>query len=43
VLGFVDEALGMLLVGGVQDASPAGLDGGGCAVVDVGGGVQAQA
>ena len=33
----------MLLVGGGQDAGACGLDGGGAAVVDVGGGVQARA
>jgi hypothetical protein len=39
----VDEAFGVLVVGGGQDPGAAGLDGCGCAVVDVGGGVQAQA
>jgi hypothetical protein len=33
----------VLAVGGVQDAGAAGLDGCGGAVVDVGGGVQAEA
>ena len=33
----------MGLVGGVQDLGPAGLDSCGLAVVDVGGGVQAEA
>jgi hypothetical protein len=38
-----DEALGMLLVGGCEDAGSCGLDGAGASVVDVGGGVQAEA
>ena len=33
----------MLLVGGGKDAGPGSLDGGSAAVVDVGGGVQAEA
>jgi hypothetical protein len=33
----------MLVVGGGQDAGPGGLNGSGRAVVDAGGGVQAQA
>ena len=37
------EPLGMLAVGGSQHAGPADLDGCGGAVVNVGGGVQAQA
>ena len=40
---FADEALRVLRIGGVQDAGPLGLDGGGAAVVDVGCGVQAGA
>jgi hypothetical protein len=38
-----DEPLRVLAVGGGQDAGAAGPDGCGCAVVDVSGGVQAQA
>src|ERR1700728_3993651 len=41
--GLMDEAFGVLVVGGGQDSGAAGLDGCGGAVVDVGGGVQAQA
>jgi hypothetical protein len=37
-----DEALGMGVVGGGQDAGALGLDGCGVAVVDVSGGVQAE-
>ena len=37
-----DEALGVGLVGGVQDLGAPGPDGRGVAVVDVGGGVQAE-
>ena len=38
-----DEAFGVGVVGGVQDAGAPGLDGFGLAVVDVGGGVQPEA
>ena len=38
-----DESFGMGEIGGCQDGRPAGLDGWGVAVVDVGGGVQAEA
>ena len=37
-----DEAFGVGVVGGVQDLGASGLDGCGPAVVDVGGGVQAE-
>ena len=40
--GLADEALGVGVVGGGQDAGALGLDGCGAAVVDVGGGVQAE-
>jgi hypothetical protein len=41
--GLADETLGMVLIGGSQDAGAAGLDGCGCAVVNVGSGVHARA
>jgi hypothetical protein len=37
---FADEAFGVREVGGVQDLGASGPDGGGPAVVDVGGGVR---